>query len=82
MPSQAVGEAIKKEVSEKVQEMKAKHGKVPGLAVIIVGERKDSQTYVRMKKRACDEVGIASFGKDLPADATQVRSSYCPFYTR
>eukprot|EP00775_Hariotina_reticulata_P007190 gene7190-7404_t len=44
---------------------------VPGLAVVIVGERKDSQTYVRMKKKACEEVGIASFGADLPETATQ-----------
>lgn len=44
---------------------------VPGLAVVIVGERKDSQTYVRMKKKACEEVGIASFGADLPATASQ-----------
>jgi 5,10-methylene-tetrahydrofolate dehydrogenase/methenyl tetrahydrofolate cyclohydrolase len=44
---------------------------VPGLAVVIVGERKDSQTYVRMKKKACEEVGFASFGADLPADVTQ-----------
>jgi hypothetical protein len=47
------------------------HAQVPGLAVVIVGERKDSQTYVRMKKKACEEVGIASFGADLPATATQ-----------
>ncbi|GFH16023.1 uncharacterized protein HaLaN_12367, partial [Haematococcus lacustris] len=44
---------------------------VPGLAVVIVGERKDSQTYVRMKKKACEEVGILSFGSDLPESATQ-----------
>jgi 5,10-methylene-tetrahydrofolate dehydrogenase/methenyl tetrahydrofolate cyclohydrolase len=44
---------------------------VPGLAVVIVGERKDSQTYVRMKRKACEEVGIASFGADLPDTATQ-----------
>ena len=44
---------------------------VPGLAVVIVGERKDSQTYVRMKRRACEEVGIASFGADLPENASQ-----------
>jgi 5,10-methylene-tetrahydrofolate dehydrogenase/methenyl tetrahydrofolate cyclohydrolase len=44
---------------------------VPGLAVVIVGERKDSQTYVRMKRKACEEVGVASFGADLPATATQ-----------
>lgn len=28
----------------------------PGLAVVLVGERKDSQTYVRNKKKACEEV--------------------------
>jgi 5,10-methylene-tetrahydrofolate dehydrogenase/methenyl tetrahydrofolate cyclohydrolase len=47
------------------------HQKVPGLAVVIVGERKDSQTYVRMKRKACAEVGFRSFDCDLPADATQ-----------
>jgi 5,10-methylene-tetrahydrofolate dehydrogenase/methenyl tetrahydrofolate cyclohydrolase len=36
-----------------------------------VGERKDSQTYVRMKRRACAEVGIRSFDCDLPGDSTQ-----------
>jgi hypothetical protein len=39
--------------------------------VVIVGERKDSQTYVRMKRKACEEVGIASFGADLPETASQ-----------
>jgi hypothetical protein len=44
---------------------------VPGLAVIIVGSRKDSQTYVRMKKKACADVGILSFETALPEDATE-----------
>ena len=44
---------------------------MPGLAVVIVGDRKDSQTYVRMKTKACEEVGIASFGEDLPSTASQ-----------
>jgi len=36
-----------------------------------VGERKDSQTYVRNKKKACEEVGVISFGTDLPETATE-----------
>lgn len=44
----------------------------PGLAVVLVGERKDSQTYVRSKKKACEECGIKSFGTDLPETATGV----------
>ena len=43
----------------------------PGLAVVLVGSRKDSETYVRSKKKACDEVGFGSYGVDLPEDASQ-----------
>jgi len=67
----AVAARMRVEIAAKVQELKSKYNKVPGLAVVIVGERKDSQTYVRMKKRACEEVGIASFGADLPETASQ-----------
>eukprot|EP00879_Flechtneria_rotunda_P015776 GHRR01016499.1.p1 GENE.GHRR01016499.1~~GHRR01016499.1.p1 ORF type:complete len:304 (+),score=94.88 GHRR01016499.1:116-1027(+) len=67
----AVGAQIRSEVAAAVRALRAEHGKVPGLAVVIVGERKDSQTYVRMKRKACEEVGIASFGADLPGTATQ-----------
>uniref|UniRef100_A0A061R604 Methylenetetrahydrofolate dehydrogenase (NADP+) / methenyltetrahydrofolate cyclohydrolase n=1 Tax=Tetraselmis sp. GSL018 TaxID=582737 RepID=A0A061R604_9CHLO len=66
-----VAAAVRSEIKQAVERMKEVHGKVPGLAVVIVGERKDSQTYVRMKKKACEEVGIASFGSDLPEDITQ-----------
>lgn len=63
---------IHKEVAAGVEEFKQRSGgKVPGLAVIIVGERKDSQTYVRMKIKACQEVGIASFEARLPESSTQ-----------
>jgi 5,10-methylene-tetrahydrofolate dehydrogenase/methenyl tetrahydrofolate cyclohydrolase len=67
----ATAATIRSELKARVDDLKDKYGKAPGLAVVLVGERKDSQTYVRMKKRACEEVGIASFGKDLPADATE-----------
>ncbi len=43
----------------------------PGLAVVLVGARPDSATYVRMKKKACAEAGILDLGRDLPGDATQ-----------
>ena len=59
------------EIQAEVEEMKAKTGKVPGLATVLVGSRRDSQTYVKMKKKACKKVGIASFGHDLPEDIGQ-----------
>ena len=42
--------------------------KVPGLAVILVGQRRDSQSYVRYKTKACEEVGIKSLLTELPED--------------
>jgi 5,10-methylene-tetrahydrofolate dehydrogenase/methenyl tetrahydrofolate cyclohydrolase len=54
-----------------VESLKAATGKVPGLAVVLVGSRKDSQTYVRSKKKACAEVGIKSFDADLPEDVSE-----------
>jgi 5,10-methylene-tetrahydrofolate dehydrogenase/methenyl tetrahydrofolate cyclohydrolase len=51
--------------------MREKYDSVPGLAVVLVGERRDSATYVRMKKKACDEIGIRSIGIDLPVEVSQ-----------
>jgi len=62
---------IRGEIKEEVDAMQAEYGKVPGLAAVLVGERRDSQTYVRMKKKACAEVGITSFGYDLSEDISQ-----------
>ncbi len=43
----------------------------PGLAVIQVGEDPASSIYVRNKKRACEQVGILSFGYVLDETASQ-----------
>jgi len=62
---------IRSEIQSEVEEIKAKTGKVPGLATVLVGTRRDSQTYVKMKKKACKKAGITSFGRDLPEDISQ-----------
>jgi 5,10-methylene-tetrahydrofolate dehydrogenase/methenyl tetrahydrofolate cyclohydrolase len=62
---------IRSQIKGEVEEIKAKTGKVPGLATVLVGTRRDSQTYVKMKKRACKKAGIASFSHDLPEDISQ-----------
>ncbi len=45
--------------------------RVPGLAVVLVGEDPASAVYVRAKGKACREAGMASFEHRLPADTTQ-----------
>lgn len=67
----AIAATIRGEIKAEVEEMQAKYGKVPGLSTVLVGSRRDSQAYVRMKKKACSEVGITSFGHDLPEDISQ-----------
>ncbi len=67
----AIAATIRAEIKAEVDDLRARTGKVPGLATVLVGARKDSQTYVRMKKKACAEVGIESFGHDLPEDIAQ-----------
>ena len=44
---------------------------VPGLATVLVGDDPGSHAYVRMKHKACTEVGIHSVPVELPATATQ-----------
>jgi methylenetetrahydrofolate dehydrogenase (NADP+)/methenyltetrahydrofolate cyclohydrolase len=39
--------------------------------VVLVGNRPDSATYVRNKKKACEKVGIRSFGYDVPVDISE-----------
>ncbi|NOZ05704.1 MAG: bifunctional methylenetetrahydrofolate dehydrogenase/methenyltetrahydrofolate cyclohydrolase FolD [Chloroflexi bacterium] len=67
----AVAADVRREVAEQVGAMQQKYGRVPGLATVLVGEDPASQTYVRMKVRACEEVGMRSIRKVLPADSTQ-----------
>jgi methylenetetrahydrofolate dehydrogenase (NADP+)/methenyltetrahydrofolate cyclohydrolase len=50
-------------------------GRFPGLAVVLVGSHPPSLAYVRNKESACQRVGIASFGRHLPADADQATVS-------
>ena len=67
----AISATIRGEIAEKVKALKAQKGIAPGLAVIIVGEDPASKVYVRNKHRACEEVGFASFGYELPAETTE-----------
>jgi 5,10-methylene-tetrahydrofolate dehydrogenase/methenyl tetrahydrofolate cyclohydrolase len=66
-----VAKQIRDEITAEVLKMKEAIGVVPGLAVILVGDRKDSATYVRNKKKACESVGINSFEVRLPEDSTE-----------
>jgi 5,10-methylene-tetrahydrofolate dehydrogenase/methenyl tetrahydrofolate cyclohydrolase len=62
---------VREEIRAGVQAMQERYGYTPGLATVLVGEDPASDTYVRMKQRMCQELGIRSIGHTLPADASQ-----------
>ena len=57
---------IREELKGEIAALK-KRRIVPGLAVVLVGENAASVVYVGRKKKACAELGIASFSYELPA---------------
>ncbi|CAN0900511.1 Bifunctional protein FolD 1, mitochondrial [Linum grandiflorum] len=67
----SIAEEIRSSIASEVTRMRRCIGKVPGLAVILVGQRMDSLTYVRNKIIACEEAGIKSLLVHLPDDCTE-----------
>ena len=66
----AVAAALEVSTRAAVTELAAR-GVTPGLAVVLVGDDPASQSYVTMKERDCERVGIRSFDARLPASTTQ-----------
>ena len=67
----ATAATIQEELKEEVERLKNQNEIVPGLAVVLVGNRVDSATYVRMKKKTAAAIGIHSVDVDLPETVTQ-----------
>ncbi len=65
-----VSKATREKVAVMVKEFIAEKGRIPCLAVILVGEDPASQTYVKNKIIGCEEVGMKSLSFRLPADST------------
>jgi len=66
-----ISQQLKDEIAEATSQRKQKGLKAPHLAVILVGEDGGSQTYVRMKVKACEQVGFKSTKIDYPDTVTE-----------
>jgi methylenetetrahydrofolate dehydrogenase (NADP+) / methenyltetrahydrofolate cyclohydrolase len=67
------GNAVASEIRDDLEgaiETLADHGVTPGLATVLVGDDPASQTYVNMKQRDCEEVGINGIHVDIAGDAS------------
>ena len=75
MATRIDGKAMAADISARIAEettaLKADHGVIPGLAVVIVGEDAASQVYVRNKQRTAESCGFHSIKHALPADVAE-----------
>ena len=59
------------EIKGRISDIRTKYGRVPGLAVILVGNDPASSVYVRNKHKGCVEVGINSYEITMPEQTTE-----------
>src|SRR5437870_8266370 len=64
-----LAEEIKREVAAEVETLKGR-GVQPGLAVVLVGDDAASSTYVNMKAKTCEQLGIYSRKLTIPSSVT------------
>jgi methylenetetrahydrofolate dehydrogenase (NADP+)/methenyltetrahydrofolate cyclohydrolase len=65
-----IAAAIKQEAAQETEKLRGQ-GIVPCLATVLVGEDPASQTYVGMKRKACEELGLRSIFEQHPADMSE-----------
>lgn len=71
LDGKSFAQKIQDNLKTAIATLSPKMGRPPGLAVLMVGDNPASAAYVRNKERACERIGMASFGKHFPADITQ-----------
>lgn len=67
----AIAAKVQAEVAAQVAEFRERTGVVPHLVAILVGDDPASASYVRGKKRACEQAGLKSTVHTLPATTSE-----------
>jgi methylenetetrahydrofolate dehydrogenase (NADP+)/methenyltetrahydrofolate cyclohydrolase len=71
LDGKALAQKIQRELQQTIAALVPKAGRSPGLAVLMVGDNPASAVYVRNKEKACEKLGMVSFGQHFPADVDQ-----------
>ena len=66
-----IAKNLRNKLKNEIDELKKKLGKVPGLAVVQVGNVAASSVYVKAKTKSAQEVGIEIIDHHLPEETTQ-----------
>ena len=67
----AIAARMRADLALVVAALRERTGQTPGLATVLVGDNPASQAYVSSKRKACAEIGVESFGHELPASISQ-----------
>ncbi len=71
LDGKALAAKVRAETTAKVAARMAAGKTPPGLATVLVGNDPASETYVRNKRKSSEEVGMVSFGYEMPAETSQ-----------
>jgi len=71
LDGKAIAADIRKQLRLEVDALKQKQRRLPGLAVVLVGQNPASQVYVRNKTKACEAAGMVHRQIDLPDSVSQ-----------
>ncbi|MDC0498317.1 bifunctional methylenetetrahydrofolate dehydrogenase/methenyltetrahydrofolate cyclohydrolase, partial [Alphaproteobacteria bacterium] len=66
-----IAQNLRNELKQEIDRLKIKTGKVPGLAVVQVGNVAASSVYVKAKTKSAKEVGIEVIDHHLPEETTE-----------
>ena len=70
MDGRALAKRVLAGARAKVERIRAVAGMVPALATVLVGDDRASATYVRMKRKRCEDAGMKSLALELPLGTT------------
>lgn len=71
LDGKALAKLRRNELKDRISQHIAEGQRPPGLAVVLIGQDPASAIYVANKRKACEEIGIASYSYDLSEQTTQ-----------
>ncbi|MEO0949402.1 MAG: bifunctional methylenetetrahydrofolate dehydrogenase/methenyltetrahydrofolate cyclohydrolase FolD, partial [Cyanobacteria bacterium J06641_5] len=71
LDGKALAQRCQEDLKAKIATLRSRYRRAPGLAVLMVGDNPASAAYVRNKEKACQKVGITSFGQHFPTATSQ-----------
>jgi methylenetetrahydrofolate dehydrogenase (NADP+)/methenyltetrahydrofolate cyclohydrolase len=71
LDGKSLAKKVQSTVSTEVAQLKQEKNIVPGLAVILIGDDPASHAYVKMKAKACENVGFYSITHSMPDTISQ-----------